>query len=354
MEDTRCLYDEEGAGRYKVSASQLQSLMACPRRWSYGYVEGLRPRVERPYLTIGKLCHLGMQAAMEARWSGVEDLDRIERSALLAMDLEWDRFVESVPLLDEEMGMQEDLRDDARAVFSQALRELDPLRWDVATVVRGGQEAPALELHFLIPCIPGTDVHGFIDAILIDRGSGQAWCTDYKFRRTLAPDDDEQYNLQNAIYLRACREMGVDVVGTMTWQHLNTPAATPALLKSGKVSRAKVKTTWERYAEFCLEHGEDPAEYREEMVPKLGEIEWWRATKEYRSDETVQRIWDGVVVPYSRMASTLRTGPCRRVGTERAMFPWNCRMCQFADLCQAELRGYDAEFLRATEYVCDR
>lgn len=349
-EDTPFLFDGRADAPAMMSASQLQSLMACPKKWGYGYLEGLRPRVERPYLTIGKLCHLGMQTAMEARWGGSEDVDQMERSGLYQIDSAWGEFVESVPFLDEELLVQEDLLDDARSVFSQALREFDPLRWDVMSVVRGGEECPALELHFQVPCIPGMDVHGFIDAILVDRETGQAWCTDYKFRKSLAGDDEEQFNVQNAIYLRACREMGIDVVGTMTWQHLNTPAADPALLKSGKVSRAKVRTTWDRYSGFCLAHGEDPEEYREEMEPKLAEIEWWRATKEYRSDDTVQRIWDEVVAPYSRTAYLVRRGARQSVDMERAMFPWNCRGCQFAELCQAELRGYDAEYIRATQF----
>lgn len=347
MEDTPRLFED--AGGELVSVSQLQTLMACPKKWGYGYLEGLHPRVERPYLTIGKLCHLGMQTAMEARWEGSGDVDQMERSGLYQIDMAWNEFIESVPFLDEEMPVQEDLLRDARSVFSQALRELDPLRWDVASVVRGGKEEPALELHFRVPCVQGVDMHGFIDAILVDRETGQAWCTDYKFRKTLAADDEEQYNVQNAVYLHACREMGIDVVGTMTWQHLNTPAAEPALLKSGRVSRAKIKTTWERYAEFCLEHGEDPAEYRPEMESKLAEIEWWRATKEYRSDEAVKRIWDEVIRPYTCTVRGLRSASY--APSSRAMFPWNCRGCQYSELCQAELRGYDAEFIRATQFT---
>ena len=38
-------------------------------------------------------------------------------------------------------------------------------------------------------------------------------------------------------------------------------------------------------------------------------------------------------------------------GNRRALFPWNCRACQFRELCQAELRGYDADDVRQRQYT---
>ena len=33
------------------------------------------------------------------------------------------------------------------------------------------------------------------------------------------------------------------------------------------------------------------------------------------------------------------------------MFAFNCKMCQFAQLCQGELRNYDASYLKNTVYM---
>ena len=68
MRKTKCLYPEGASPEGMVSASQLQCWMACAKRWEYSYLEGLSPRVERPYLTMGKLCHVGMHAAMARLW----------------------------------------------------------------------------------------------------------------------------------------------------------------------------------------------------------------------------------------------------------------------------------------------
>ena len=350
--NTPFLYEDKDYNGPLVSVSQLQSLMACPQRWSYQYIEKLHPRIERPYLTIGKLCHLGMEAAMKCRWAGSKQYHVIEGCGIAAIKAGWEGFMESVPFLDEEIPVQQDLLDDALDVFCQSLREFNPLRWDVVSVVKDGAYAPALELHFCLPCPGVGGLQGYIDAILRDLETGLTWCVDYKFRKSLAPDDDEQFNIQNAVYMRACRLMGIDVVGSITWQHLNTPAATPTILKSGKISRAKIKTTWQRYSQFCMHNDQDPEDYRDEMEPKLSEIEWWRATKEYRNNATINRIWGRVIVPFAIDVADYKSG--KKIVNSREMFPWNCKSCQFAELCQAELRGYDAEYIRSVNYSCDR
>ena len=275
---------------------------------------------------------------------GCGDLHEMADVGMARIREEYGRYLEGMELLPEELPEFEQRLNDALAVFEQALAEFDPTRWEVLTVVDGGQERPALELHFLIPCAGSEGLHGYVDAILRDRETGHAWCVDYKFRSQLQADDEEAFNIQNAIYMRACRRMGLDVVGTLTWQHLNVPASDPQLTKGG-VSRARIRTTWERYRRFVQDHGLDPADYAE-MEEKLADVEWFRETREYRSDDTVREIWDQIVVPAAWGVRRSSKG-----GNRRAMFPWNCRGCQFRELCQAELRGYDADFVRQSQYV---
>lgn len=354
MRKTRCLYPKGTSPEGMVSVSQIQCWMSCGKRWEYSYLEGLAPRVERPYLTIGKLCHVGMQAAMERLWlcqreRGGDPLypvtvDDLAREGAYAIREEHARYMDGIDFLPEELPGFEQVRDDALAVFDQALREFDPLRWEVLTVHDGHEDLPAVELHFKVPCPGSKGLHGYIDAILRDRESGQVWCTDYKFRSQLQDDEEESFNLQNAVYMWACHRMGIEVTGTQTWQHFNRPAADPALTKGG-VSRARIRTTWDHYRRFVEERGLDPADYAE-MEEKLADVEWFRATLEYRNADTVRRIWDGIVVPASWGIRRAAMG-----GNRRALFPWNCRGCQFRELCQAELRGYDADFVRGSQYT---
>ena len=350
VKNTKCLFPDGVSTEGMVSVSQLQTFMSCPKKWAYNYIENLTARVERPYLSIGKLCHKGMETAMRYKWEHGRDQgwhrEDALRGGIFAMESEWSEYMHSNCFLAEEIPAQEQMLTDAQNVFEQAFWEFDIERYEVVDLFKDGVRIPALELHFLMPCPGSKGLHGYIDAILRDKTTGYVWCTDYKFRKSLSPDEDEAFNIQNAVYTRACAKMGVPITGTMTWQHINTPAADPAQLKNGAFSRAKIKTTWKHYAEVVASAGGNPDEYREEMEPKLADIEWYRPTLEYRNPETVQRIWEQSVVPASWAIKR-----AYKANNPRFVYPWNCKMCQYGDLCQAELRGHDADFLRKTEYT---
>lgn len=360
MKNTKYLFNEskqtlEGM----VSVSQLQTYLSCKKKWEYNYIEKLTPKVDRPYLTIGKLCHKGMQVAMQSAWKDQQnelckDYYTTNRwrewlkNGLEAMKQEVADYILNTPLLNEEMPDIDRMYADAREIFAQAFEEFEPWKYWVLTLRKNGVLIPALELHFKIPCPPTKGLHGYIDAILRDRETGFLWCVDYKFRKTLSPDDEEAFNIQNAVYSYACARMGLEITGTMTWQHLNTPAADPAILKNGQISRAKIKTTWGHYENFCRRHGQDPQDYYLEMEEKLRDIEWYRATLEYRNPETVNCIWEQCVRP---AAKAVRTAYGKKANNYRSLYPWNCKMCQYQSLCQAELRDHDVDFIRQNEYT---
>ena len=351
MKNTKYLFDESKmTPEGMVSVSQLQTFLSCKKKWEYNYIENLKPRVDRAYLTIGKLCHKGMQEAMHELWRyPLSDFEHLLDVATKAIDDEWTKYMEITPLLDEEIPDMDQMLTDAKSVFTQALEEFEPWKYEVVSVCKGRQLIPALELHFKVPCPPTKGLHGYIDAILRDKETGFTWCVDYKFRKSLAPDEDEAFNIQNSVYAYACKKMGIDITGTMTWQHVNTPAADPALNKDGTVSTAKIKTTWKKYKQFLIDHGKDPdISIYAAMEEKLSGIEWYRATLEYRNEETIENIWRECVVP---VAKALRSAKNKSACNFRSLYPWNCKMCQYQSLCQAELRNYDADQIREREYI---
>ena len=349
LKETKCLFNDKQTPEGMISVSQLQTFLSCRKKWAYNYIDELKPRVERSYLTIGKLCHKGMQTAMQMLWEKSDStLEGLTAAGLVAMQDDYAKYRNETPLLSEEIPEVEQTWDDAVSVFIQALQEFDPTKYEVVSVVKNGKKVPALELHFKIPCPPTKGLHGYIDAILRDRETGFVWCTDYKFRKSLAPDEDEAFNIQNAVYARACGKMDIPITGTMTWQHVNTPAADPQLLKTGAVSRTKIRTTWEHYAAFCLSVGQDPENYREEMQEKLADSEWCRPTLEYRNEDTILRIWCSCILPVAKMIKKARAVDADNY---RSLYPWNCKMCQYQSLCQGELRDYDIDEIIAREYT---
>lgn len=345
MTQTKYLYNEKQSPAGMVSVSQIQTYLSCKKKWEYNYIENITPRIERAYLTIGKLCHKGMQTAMYAMWNK-DPWQTAGDKGLSAMQEEFENYYYTVPHLDEEIPELEQILDDAQSVFRQAFEEFQPWKYEVLTLKKGKKEIPALELHFKVPCGQTKGLHGYIDAILYDKETGSTWCTDYKFRKSLSPDEDEAFNIQNAVYSYACAKMDIEITGTMTWQHVNTPAADPTILKDGKISRSKIKTTWGHFARFCEEHGQKSEDYAE-MQEKLSDIEWCRATYEYRNPETIEEIWKECVLP---VAKAIKASHGKKADNYRSLYPWNCKLCQYQSLCQAELRGYDADAIRSREY----
>ena len=84
------------------------------------------------------------------------------------------------------------------------------------------------------------------------------------------------------------------------------------------------------------------------MQEKLGGIEWYRETYEYRNEETVNRIWQQCVLPAAR---AIKAASKPKAVNFRSLYPWNCKMCQYRSLCQAELRDYDAGYIRSSQYT---
>lgn len=346
------LFDEEkDSGKLMLSSSQITQFLKCRKAWSYSYRENLTTRIERPYLTIGKLCHIGMQYAFKEKYRQ-DIINKYNEEACICLgkheiNEEFNKYMSENCFLEEEIPMLKQLEFDSEVIFERTFRSMNPENLEVVTV---DSNTPALELHFKIPITKTKLLHGFIDAILKDKTTNETWVVDYKFRKSLADVDDEAYNMQNAIYMYATKHLKIDVTGSMTYQALNQVPSLPAINKNGTISRAKIKTDWETYKAFLEIHNQDPEDYAEEMIPKLAEIEWFRPVKEFRNEETLRRIWNEVVVQ-----SADQIYKAYKAKTDKAclksMYPFNCKMCQFAQLCQGEFRHYDVDYLKNTVYT---
>lgn len=323
-----------------MSISQVLTYLKCRKSWQFSYEQNLTPRIERPYLTIGKLCHQGMQGAWNAHARGCNTTQCIE-SGINRIIAYFEKYRETVPLLEEELSALWTLVEDSQTIFRNAYMDFAPEKYDVVMI----GNTPAIELHFKVPLVGTRGMHGFIDLIVQDKTNGQIWLVDYKFRSALASDDDERFNLQNVMYMKAAECLGINCTGTMTYQYLNTAPSLPSVNKNGTVSRAKIKTTWAQYAAFCESVGQNPNDYAEEMIPKLAEIEWFRATKELRSEDMISRVWNQIIIP------TVREIKSTKKKCIPSMYSMNCHGCSFVELCQGNLRNYDYQFIQDAEFI---
>lgn len=351
------MYPHDMEFRNALSVSQIHTYSKCRRAWKYSYIDHLSKKYERPYMTKGKLAHAGMEKAFTALYECQNQGKQIRIEDMISagithMRSDFDTYIKDLgldaPLLwspeDKEMVINlEQMFDDAVEVFERTLKSAEPLNYEVLYI----QGFPAIELHWAIPIRGDKFMHGFIDLVVRDIKTRQIWSIDWKFKSQLSAEEDEAFNIQNSIYCKALRMAGISVTGSITYQALNVPTTLPNLNKNGTVSRAKIRCTWDDYAAFCRQVGQDPEDYREEMEPKLSEITWVRPIKEYRSEYMMYNIWEKVVKTLSSEINVKRNNK----KYPPALNAMNCKSCAYTSLCQAELRGYDTEFIINSEYV---
>lgn len=331
-----------------ISISQIMTYLKCQKSWEYSYVQKLTRRIEKPYFTIGKLCHCGMQGAWMGHWLK-KNINECVEEGYKYMESYYNEYLENNILLEEEVDILDKIYEDSKVIFKNAFLDFKPEEYEVYEI---DSNTPAIELHFKLPINRTKGFHGFVDLIVKHIETNYIWVVDYKFKSSLSQDEDEKYNIQNATYAKACDYMGIPYLGSMTYQYLNIPPSTPSINKNGTVSRSLIRTTWEIYKQTCIEAGQDPSKYEEEMKEKLSSIEWSKKTLEYRSSEMLDRMWGLIVEPIARKITSLKNSKSKDgIKTNFCMYPMNCKMCQFNDVCQADIRGYDTSNIIAMEYV---
>lgn len=296
--------------------------------------QGIVPRRDKVYIDEGRAVHRGLEWALSGKgstYSGVEIWSEEQRKLLQELKD------------DEQLTELDVISDKASDIADRAFKYLD-IGHKYETVHIGGKPAVEMEIGF-------TDDTGFIfrgklDWICKDLEHGFVWLWDHKLRKSLQPDENEEFNLQMVMYHYMLKEMYGDelnINGSCAFQIRNAVPSLPKVNKNGTVSRAKIATTWEVYEKFVLDKNQSPESYIE-MKDKLKDIEWFRCSQSYRSQTEVDNIWYSVIVPTCTDISR------NNKHTNRTINPMTCRMCRVKELCMETLRNGDIDFLMKTQF----
>jgi hypothetical protein len=180
--------------------------------------------------------------------------------------------------------------------------------------------------------------------VVREKATGMLFLWDYKVRTQLQPEDDEEVNFQFAVYQRILRvDYGVNVVGSICAQVFNELPKEPKLNQNGSMARTDIKTDWPTYSAALVANGLDPNDYLD-MKDKLNGKEFWRLSKAYRKPAELEAVWNEIVLPaVKEMAST-------KTPMTRTMSAWNCKGCNFRNLCLEGMRGGDVDYIIANDY----
>jgi RecB family exonuclease len=193
-----------------------------------------------------------------------------------------------------------------------------------------------------------TQFVGYVDKIPQDP-EGRNWVMDHKSCKSIPQESSRFADYQLLIYHWLLPQLGYPKPDGVIWDYIRKKAPTvPELLKAGGLSRAKsIDTTYDVYMATVdrLLGPEARPEYEE-----------FAQTLKGREEKFFRRIY--LPHPNSSMVDTVvgdlmtsikeirEKGP---TATTRSMTK-DCSWCSYYNLCQAELRGLDSDFIRKAEY----
>ena len=323
----------------RVSFSEISSFRRCQKAWQYRYVDRIKRKRKGVRLLKGSILHdmldVYIKAKMEKGYDGDDPWDVLDRYG-----------EEYATYFEEEREEYGDIIGDCGSIFEGYLRKWrrDPLKYTHSeTPVEldlGELSNGALPIKFL----------GIIDKIATD-SKGRRWIMDHKFLKSIPTADDRFSELQLLIYYWAWNtQYPDDEVDGVCWDYARSKAPTiPKLLKSGELSQAKnIDCDAYTYLKTIREHRLDEKKYVDMLDLLMG-----------KEDTFFERVF--VAAPSAAMTGevvndfleTTREIQFKRRGNRcaRSMSSFNCNTCEFRSLCEAEVRGLDAEFVIKSEYT---
>ena len=325
----------------EISYSQLMEFASCRYKWDLKYNKKIVARTQDKAPTLGSAVHVGMAAGMLGqdyvaairKWGG----DYIQKWSI-PMD-STNEFERDLIQLNEELETQiDEIEDEAIHIVTRTLKYFDPKDWEV--FVKANK--PSVELHLKCPIKKWKGFHGFIDLIAVEKATGHRWLIDYKVRKALQNDNNEETNLQMAAYQHLALKNGIETVGSITLQILAKVTSMPKLNKDGSMSRTKIACDWETYKQALILAGLNVEDYYD-MRDKL-DTEFVRESRAYRSSLEVRKTWEDIITPMAMEMGSLNKRIFRTMGT------FNCRNCWAKEYCLEDLRGRDPSHLVGITY----
>lgn len=311
----------------KISNARAKAWRKCRNFHYYKYVEDIEPRKKAAPLVKGSMLH-----DMDDAWLN----GRNWREVLVEYKRKYDKlFIEER----EEYG---DIIPDMETIMLGYIKKWE--KHDLDYVEKDGSKTEhRLEVEF----IPGKVMFvGIIDRMGYDN-KGKLWLVEKKsFKQKLPKEEVRFTDLQTTLYYHFAPLCGFPKPYGVMWDYVRAkPPAVPQLLKKGGLSKRKnIDSTYETYLAAIDDRGLDGEDYAD-ILENL----------KTKPDNFYRRVYrprpDTIVLPLLRDLRETALEILFLGETTRARnLTTDCGWCGYYSLCQAELRGLDAEFIRQREY----
>jgi CRISPR/Cas system-associated exonuclease Cas4 (RecB family) len=319
-----------------LSYSRISTFLRCRKLYGYQYLQRLKPKREKNYLHKGILIHKGLEYALRAMHRG--DTDNLISESIRGIENEYEKFLEraEVQLFSDIPEYKEELQvscTESIAITKRAIRnlELEKGRWKTLEI----NGTPIIEYRIEVPLPGWKGFVGYIDWAAEDTTTGCKWLIDFKTKKVLHAEENEEINLQAAIYQYLLEKMGLVLNGSGSYQIKSEIPEIPATLKNGEISKALISTDWETYSAEVLRCNLSLEKYID-VKNKLKSFD--KLTVNYRTSNEVEKIWQEILA----ISQDIRYS---ELPIYRNINPLNCKSCAYHDLCFAELRGNDTQYI---------
>ena len=199
----------------------------------------------------------------------------------------------------------------------------------------------ANELEFSVPLLGNINLIGYIDSIAKDE-NGKIWGVEHKTYGKMPDLDFLMYNNQSNNYFYALIEMGYDVAGFM-WNIIKAKQPTkPQMLDSGKMSLRKLDSTPIIVREGIKELGFNPDDYQDFINNHSYSSYFYRRNIRFNKKVMKSLVKDTQDTAFYCI-NHLDDFKDRNLTK-------NCKFCQYSQICGADLKGLDTQYIIDKEY----
>jgi len=314
-----------------VSWSKIKRWRRCKKAYDYRYNQKLTKKRKNIPLFRGVLLHEMLSAQTMLALHPTAPRDTPED--ILRKAAKKNRI-----LLKEEKEFYGDIIDDCRRIFDSYNRHYakDPLK-------------PISSEEFVsTPISDDIQFMGYIDNRVEDK-DGRFWIRDYKTCSHI-PDEESRFSdVQLVKYGWAWNRAnpGKEVSGVI-WDYIRTkPPTIPEQLKNGELSkRANIDTDYHTYRAEIDRLKLNPKDYADILAALDNKKSTSFARIKYPLPP--RKAMDSIIEDMRESAIEIRVlGKSVHTRT----MSYDCKSCEFFELCQAELRGLDTEYIKKSSYT---
>lgn len=314
----------------RISFSKAKCWRRCHKQYDYKYNQRLERRKKAAPLLRGSILH----EMLDARARVLMKLKTVTPATILK------RYEKQYfQLFQEEQDLYGDFISDIKRIFDTYCR----------TYPEDSFEYLAVEEELRIPLGDGIEFIGYIDKRIRDKKKKLHYVVDHKTHKNI-PDEETRFaDLQSVFYIWARNKIHPkDPVDGIVWDYLRTkPPTIPETLKSGELSqRANIDTDAFTYKAEIDRLKLDPKPY-------LGMLQ----TLNQRRNSFMERVFlpsppkimiETAVNDLISTAEQIRDFGDKLKDRNSSK---DCSWCSFYDLCQAEMRGLDSEYIRKANFT---